>query len=458
MANTLHIPEGLTLTAENGKVALITQGDVVVEGPLHGDISRVESINGTITVRGPVSADRIVAQAVRIEGHLKCQELLAHTGSIQMRGLLEAESVLATLGDIVVRGPTRVGTLRAGGTLRVDGPRVEARLLQADIVRFRGGTIKARGIEAQRRINLGPCAFTVEVCIAPQVDVDPKAAGRINVLESRNVLANNALKGRFRLQEYAEFTGVDPQAFLREREVRPLSDLGAQQPSEREAAGSRDVDSVDSADGLIDLGLVGLVDPELGPRSEEESTEQTGEAPTQDIPDTRAFLAPEPPPVAPPEPLPHATTPVYDPEPAPQAEEVKEIEEPIQDKGFEEPPASQSATQAPRKAAQSDSLNYESPPSNTMAPQDEPKLELSPETQAFLNQSVTRLAKHYSGEEPPAISRLRDLVSTQDYATVRDELKDLFNSVVRGHISTGTRPHPPVLSDFNAIHDVMKRA
>ena len=98
MANTLHIPEGLTLTAENGKVALITQGDVVVEGPLHGDISRVESINGTITVRGPVSADRIVAQAVRIEGHLKCQELLAHTGSIQMRGLLEAESVLNTVG------------------------------------------------------------------------------------------------------------------------------------------------------------------------------------------------------------------------------------------------------------------------------------------------------------------------------------------------------------------------
>ncbi|MFT5585652.1 MAG: hypothetical protein ACI9VR_003244, partial [Cognaticolwellia sp.] len=45
-----------------------------------------------------------------------------------------------------------------------------------------------------------------------------------------------------------------------------------------------------------------------------------------------------------------------------------------------------------------------------------------------------------------------------DYGTVREELKDLFNSLVRGHIATGTRPHPQVLSDFNAIHDVMKRA
>jgi hypothetical protein len=457
MANTLHIPEGLTLTAENGKVALITQGDVVVEGPLHGDISRVESINGTITVRGPVSADRIVAQAVRIEGHLKCQELLAHTGSIQMRGLLEADSVVATLGDMVVRGPTRVGSLRAGGTLRVDGPRIEARLLQADIVRFRGGTIKARGIEAQSRINLGPCAFTVEVCIAPQVDVDPKAAGRINVLESRNVLANNALKGRFRLQEYAEFTGVDPEAFLREREVRPLSDLGAEQLSEGEAAGSEALDA-DSVDELIDLGLIGLTDPVGEPTSEEESTEQTGEAPTQDIPDTTALLAPEPPPLAPPEPLPDAKTPMHELEPAPLAEEAEENAEPEQVEDSEEPPAPQSAAQSPRKAELADSLNHESTDSSTMAPPGEPRLDLSAETQAFLNQSVTRLAKHYSGEEPPAISRLRDLVSTQEYAMVRDELKDLFNSVVRGHISTGTRPHPQVLSDFNAIHDVMKRA
>ena len=475
MANTLHIPEGLTLTAEHGKVALITQGDVVVEGPLNGNISRVESINGTITVRGPVSADRIIAQAVRIEGDLKCQELLAHTGSIQMRGRLDAESVVATLGDIVVRGPTQVGSLRAGGTLRVDGPRIEARLLQADIVRFRGGTIKARGIEAKSRISLGPCAFTVEVCIAPHVDVDPKAAGRINVLESRNVLANNALKGRFRLQEYAEFTGVDPEAFLREREVRPLSDLGAEQLSGGESAVLGDLDT-HSVDQLINLGLVGLIKPLQEPTSAEESTERIGEAPTQEIPDAKALLAPEPTPLAPPEPVPHATTAMHEFEPAPQIGEIEEIEEPVeieifdepeqiqvfeepeQIQIFEEPPAPQSAAQSPGKDSLSDSPNDRSTHSNTMTPPDEPMMDLSAETQAFLNQSVTRLAKHYSDKEPPAISRLRDLVSTQDYAMVRHELKDLFNSVVRGHISTGTRPHPQVLSDFNAIHDVMKRA
>jgi hypothetical protein len=145
-------------------------------------------------------------------------------------------------------------------------------------------------------------------------------------------------------------------------------------------------------------------------------------------------------------------------EPAPQVEEAEEVEEPEQVQDFEEPPAPQSAAQSPGKDSLSDSPNDRSTHSNTMTPPDEPMMDLSAETQAFLNQSVTRLAKHYSDKEPPAISRLRDLVSTQDYAMVRHELKDLFNSVVRGHISTGTRPHPQVLSDFNAIHDVMKRA
>ncbi|MFT5587681.1 MAG: cytoskeletal protein CcmA (bactofilin family), partial [Cognaticolwellia sp.] len=299
MANTLHIPEGLTLAVEHGKVALIAQGDVVVEGPLNGSISRIESTQGTITLRGPVSADRVIAQGVRIEGHLQCQELLAHSGAIQMRGRLDAESVVATQGDIVVRGPTQVGTLRAGGTLRVDGPRIEARLLQGDVVRFRGGTIKARAIEAQSRVSLGPCAFTVEVCIAPNAEVDSKAAGRINVLECSNELGNNNLKGRFRLQEYAEFTGVDPEAFLREREVRPLGELGAAQLSaaDGEAAGLGELD-LRTADEPTDHGLAGLSEPQpapapaLSPAPVDQSTDPTEEEPTQETPDAVALPAP----------------------------------------------------------------------------------------------------------------------------------------------------------------------
>lgn len=512
MANTLHIPQGLTLAVEDGKVALIAEGDVIVEGPLSGDISRIESTQGTITLRGPVSADRVVAQGVRIEGHLQCQELVAHSGAIQMRGRLDAESVVATQGDIVVRGPTQVGVMRAGGTLRVDGPRIEARLLQGDLVRFRGGTIKARGIEAQSRVTLGPCAFTVEVCIAPHAEVDPKAAGRINVLESHNELGNNALKGRFRLQEYAEFTGVDPEAFLREREVRPLAELGAAQLSaaEGEASGLGELD-LRTADEPTDHGLVGLVEP-LPPQAKPKppvreprsktaqppsATELADEAPTLHMADAQALLAEgglaprpkaekpqpaaEPEPAAPepaveepqvlsddPEPVDfddleefHDIEP-FDPppeqlaEPAP-AQELEELEEIEDFEEIEELPAPPSA--APRRdSALADTLSGDSTNSDTLTPPDEPTLELSAETQSFLNQSVARLAKHYAGEEPPAISRLRGLVSSQDYALVRDELKDLFNSVVRGHIASGTRPHPQVLSDFNAIHDVMKRA
>ncbi len=501
MANTLHIPQGLTLAVEDGKVALIAEGDVIVEGPLSGDISRIESTQGTITLRGPVSADRVVAQGVRIEGHLQCQELVAHSGAIQMRGRLDAESVVATQGDIVVRGPTQVGVMRAGGTLRVDGPRIEARLLQGDLVRFRGGTIKARGIEAQSRVSLGPCAFTVEVCIAPDAEVDPKAAGRINVLESHNELGNNALKGRFRLQEYAEFTGVDPEAFLREREVRPLAELGAAQLSaaEGEASGLGELD-LRTADEPTDHGLVGLVEPlppQPKPTVREAPTPQpapaqsaTEAAPSMHMADAQAQLeqaglAPRPEPKSAPqaeieepqvfadepepldlddleefheiEPFDAPPEPLAEPAPPQEIDELEEIEDFEEIEEFEELPAPPSATPR-RDAALADTLSGDETNSDTLTPPDEPTLELSPETQSFLNQSVARLAKHYAGGEPPAISRLRALVSSQDYALVRDELKDLFNSVVRGHIATGTRPHPQVLSDFNAIHDVMKRA
>jgi hypothetical protein len=515
MANTLHIPQGLTLAVEDGKVALIAEGDVIVEGPLSGDISRIESTQGTITLRGPVSADRVVAQGVRIEGHLQCQELVAHSGAIQMRGRLDAESVVATQGDIVVRGPTQVGVMRAGGTLRVDGPRIEARLLQGDLVRFRGGTIKARGIEAQSRVSLGPCAFTVEVCIAPHAEVDPKAAGRINVLESHNELGNNALKGRFRLQEYAEFTGVDPEAFLREREVRPLAELGAAQLSaaEGEGSGLGELD-LRTADEPTDHGLVGLVEP-LPPQPKppvreaptpqpatpqstpaQSATEAADEAPTMHMANAQALLEqaglaprpaaetpqPSPPEIEEPQPLAEEPEPVdfddleefhdiepfdappeqpleslAEPAPPQESDELEEIEDFEEIEEFEELPAPPSATPR-RDAALADTLSGDETNSDTLTPPDEPTLELSPETQSFLNQSVARLAKHYAGGEPPAISRLRALVSSQDYALVRDELKDLFNSVVRGHIATGTRPHPQVLSDFNAIHDVMKRA
>ena len=103
-----------------------------------------------------------------------------------------------------------------------------------------------------------------------------------------------------------------------------------------------------------------------------------------------------------------------------------------------------------------DTLDGES--NATLAPPDAPTLNLDGNQQAMLDTTVARLVKRYQGGEPPAITRLRALVNNQEYGVVREELKDLFNSVVRGHIASGTRPHPEVLSSFNAIHEMMKHA
>lgn len=475
MASTLNIPQGLTLAVENGKVALIAEGDILLEGPIEGEIARIESTSGAITLRGPVQADQVIAQGVRIEGHLQCKQVVAHTGAIQMRGRLDAESAVASTGDIVVRGPTQVGLMRAGGTLRIDGPRIEARLLQGDLVRFRGGTIKARGIEAQSRVSLGPCAFTVEVCIAPDVDVDPKAAGRVNVLESYNELGNNALKGRFRLQEYVEFTGVDPEAFLREREVRPLTELGAAQLSaaEGDTSGLAE-EELRTADEPTDHGLVGLIEdlPPTPPAASPASEDSLAPEPT---PQPRVLDPSPPPPQAPDtssidevsmdemlddiEPFDDASAFEESPETLePEDLALAAIEEVEAPEEHEELPAPPPSAAPQKEAFASEDTLTDDGSGHTLTPPDEPALELAPETQSFLNKSVARLAKHYAGDEPPAISRLRGLVSKQEYGAVRHELKDLFNSVVRGHIASGTRPHPQVLTDFNAIHDVMKRA
>ncbi|MED5373108.1 MAG: hypothetical protein VX899_18970 [Myxococcota bacterium] len=444
MAETLQIPSGAQLSVEDGKVALVAEGDIVLEGPIRGSLARLESKGGSVLLRGPLQIDHVTGDSVRIEGHLVCKSVTARGGSLQMRGRLDAEEAEAIQGDVVVRGPTQVGTLRAGATLRVDGPRVEAQLMTAPLIRFRGGTVKARGVEARERVSLGPCAFTIEVCIAPHADVDPKAAGRVNVLESFNELASNALKGRFRLQEYAEFTGIDPESFLRERHVRPLAELG----------GAKAVAADGDNAGLDEAAL----------READEPTHKESAPTLVDQNSARGLLAP-------------ADEEIEEFDPLPQIAQAQPVEQPevlelSDESSLDEPTAPDHVVSfhrqpdAPEPAREEiepfddfdagDTLDGES--NATLAPPDAPTLNLDGSQQAMLDTTVARLVKRYQGGEPPAITRLRALVNNQEYGVVREELKDLFNSVVRGHIASGTRPHPEVLSSFNAIHEMMKHA
>ena len=126
-------------------------------------------------------------------------------------------------GDLVVATDAN-GTLSAGGKLVLKG-RVEAEIVRGGVVHLEGGSVKARSVSATSAIHVGNGTFTVDVMMAPNIEIDPKASGRVTVIESDNDRGPTNIKGGFSLAEYEELFG-DATAFLAERGLERAGDGG----------------------------------------------------------------------------------------------------------------------------------------------------------------------------------------------------------------------------------------
>lgn len=133
-------------------------------------------------------------------------------------------------GDLDLKLAQVTGTLIAGGTLTITGD-VEAEHIHGREVVLGRQKVRCRAISASQRITVGAADLTVDCIIAPEINLDPKASGRVTVIESHNERGATKIKGGFSLADYDDMFG-NAGEFLAERGLEPLGEGGPPPPRE----------------------------------------------------------------------------------------------------------------------------------------------------------------------------------------------------------------------------------
>jgi hypothetical protein len=162
---------------------------------------------------------------------------LSHDGDVVLEQTLGRElGTVRAAGDLTVRLERVTGTLVAGGTLRVRGA-IDAVSLQAARIVVESGEVRCRAISASESIVIGPAVLQVDAILAPQIDLDPNASGRVKVIQSDNERPANKIKGGFSVADYDDMFG-DADGFLSSLGIDPAMVAAADdaQPSPQVAA------------------------------------------------------------------------------------------------------------------------------------------------------------------------------------------------------------------------------
>jgi hypothetical protein len=146
---------------------------------------------------------------------------LAYSGAVHLQQTLGRTLGSVTAGgDVTLDLEVITGQIRSGGKVVANG-RIEADTLHGREVVLGDADIRCRAISATERIVIGGARLQVDIILAPEIVFDPKASGRVTVIESLSDPGPTKIKGGFSLQEYSEVFG-DPAAFLAERNLQPL--------------------------------------------------------------------------------------------------------------------------------------------------------------------------------------------------------------------------------------------
>lgn len=471
----LVLPPGLQLALDESGLSIAHDGDVEIHGPLGTGIARLEG--GSITLHGDFEIAHIQsAGAVDARGKLKADKLhaagevslrdgadireLSVAGSLSLSGNFKVGAILAD-GDVRLTGDGSTETLRSGGSVDLSGAqqhqevevagtlsisgRQEAQLLRGGVVKVGAGALNAKGIEGSRKVVLGPAKLGVEAVIAPEVNVDPGTTGRVNVVESHNELGPNGLKGGFRLTEYAEFTGVDPDSFLKERGVRSLAELAAAPAVEvRSAAVSLPAEAIEEVEVVEAVEVVEVVEAVEAVEADEAddapmgSSLQVEVAGDDEEEEEEIELL--------------AAAPADEDAHAPAAVSITPSNEPI--------PIQVTPMEVASRAAQSSMSSDNSPTVVEIDDQDEEEAgpQVSPEVREALNAAVSAVSASYAGvEEPEAVGRLRELVQGEDFIGLRDEITAIWKDLIQHHQQRGKRIPHKVTATFNRINSIVRK-
>ena len=123
-------------------------------------------------------------------------------------------------GDLTIKLAKVTGDIEAAGEVHIQG--------EIDAVRIYGRTVvlgrqraKATAITAQQTITIGASELRVDAIVAPEIRLDPKASGRVTVIESLNERGATKIKGGFSMADYDDMFG-NAEDFLAERGISPL--------------------------------------------------------------------------------------------------------------------------------------------------------------------------------------------------------------------------------------------
>ncbi|TNE88827.1 MAG: hypothetical protein EP330_13315 [Deltaproteobacteria bacterium] len=223
------LPAGVDLSVADDKLNVRYDGDVSLEqsmglelgtveagGDLHIALERITGslkAGGSISLEGTIDAESISAPSLSLPGG-------ASVRNIQTDGDLEAGDLHAR--EVSVGGQVKAGVIAATGAVAVGG-NVAAEKISARTVTLTGGSIRAKAIEASESIKIGAAKLQVDVLIAPKVEIDPTASGRVTVIESYNERGASKIKGGLSVADYDEIIGGADE-FLQERGVAKLGE------------------------------------------------------------------------------------------------------------------------------------------------------------------------------------------------------------------------------------------
>ncbi len=395
-AQPFVVPEGVVFNFESDGVVIENRGDIVLHTNFGLTLKRVVSSEGSIEIHAPVTCGTI-----RAAGH------------VAIHGSLTAEGPVHAGGDVVVSESAAAPRVDAGGAVQIGG-NAALGTVRARSVQFGGAQVAARGVQGWSRVALGDGKLTIDAVVAPEVVFSPSNSGRVTVVDSNNELTPSAVKGCFRLSDYAEMFG-DPTTFLGERGLVRLADAPA--------AG----------------------DP-VAPPSPEPAVAARPPASPVPAPVSAAAPAPveAPAPPAPPAP---AAEPVA-------AEPVAAAAEPSQP--VAPPPAPPLVARASVYAEDDGAIGL--PEIEVEASVDVvPSRPVHP-SHAQVEKAVARVLEAYAGAElPPAVERLNTLVSQHAYDTIRTEIATIWQELLRFHHKKGLRMPTAVTTTFNTVNSIVKK-
>jgi cytoskeletal protein CcmA (bactofilin family) len=197
--------------------SITSQGDTKIGGTVSGTVQAT----GSVIVSGKAEKAAITADgAIHIEGAATGGDLQSK-GKITVDGDVDGASLRAA--DIAINGgKVSARSLYCDGSIELAGD-LSGDLIHGEVVTLSGANIQVKAISATKKIVITGSSLTVDVLIAPLVEISDAASGRVTVIESSNEVNSGKIKGGFSLAEYGDLFG-DSAKFLTDRGLVPLGE------------------------------------------------------------------------------------------------------------------------------------------------------------------------------------------------------------------------------------------